>query len=44
MIAFAARPPGYLVPRLAREEPGRPNKTVLAPDSHVDADFVQNAR
>ncbi|MBA1149032.1 EF-P beta-lysylation protein EpmB [Ectothiorhodospiraceae bacterium WFHF3C12] len=40
----AARLPGYLVPRLAREEPGRPNKTVLAPDSHVDADFVQNAR
>jgi L-lysine 2,3-aminomutase len=27
----AARLPGYLVPRLAREEAGRPAKTVIAP-------------
>jgi EF-P beta-lysylation protein EpmB len=30
MRGLAARLPGYLVPRLAREEPGRPAKTVLA--------------
>ena len=29
MRGLAARLPGYLVPRLAREEPGRPAKTVL---------------
>lgn len=28
--ALAARLPGYMVPRLAREEPGAPGKTVLA--------------
>lgn len=39
----AARLPGYLVPRLAREEPGRAAKTIIAPDSHAAGDFVQNA-
>ena len=28
---LAARLPGYLVPRLAREEPGKPGKTLLLP-------------
>ncbi|MEY4763253.1 MAG: hypothetical protein RLZZ200_3110 [Pseudomonadota bacterium] len=28
---LAARMPGYLVPRLVREEPGKPGKTLLAP-------------
>lgn len=28
---LAARMPGYLVPRLAREEPGKPGKTLLSP-------------
>ena len=33
MAQVAARLPGYLVPRLAREEPGAPAKTVLPPAS-----------
>ncbi|MEF8834496.1 MAG: EF-P beta-lysylation protein EpmB [Halofilum sp. (in: g-proteobacteria)] len=32
MAAVAARLPGYLVPRLVMEEPGRPGKTPLAHD------------
>lgn len=39
----SARLPGYLVPRLAREEPGHASKTVIAPDSHAAGDFGQNA-
>lgn len=34
MRGVAARLPGYLVPRLAREEPGRPAKTVLPVTNH----------
>jgi L-lysine 2,3-aminomutase len=30
---LAARLPGYLVPRLVREDPGAPAKTVLPPAS-----------
>lgn len=43
MGQVTGRLPGYLVPRLAREEPGRPSKTVIAPDSRGAWDFVQNA-
>ena len=31
LAALAARLPGYLVPRLVREEPGAPSKTLIAP-------------
>jgi L-lysine 2,3-aminomutase len=38
MAALAARLPGYLLPRLARELPGAAAKTVLAASASTDTD------
>lgn len=40
---MAARLPGYLTPKLVREEPGEPSKTLIAPDSQESEEFGQNA-
>jgi len=40
---MAARLPGYLTPKLVREEPGEPNKTLIAPGSQDCEEFGQNA-